>query len=139
VRRGTVGRELLRDYARQTRAGNRGTVAAWQRLQRALDGAATHGAPRAAVASLGRTGARRFSVALAAALALWIASGVLPSRLARQGGLRATVGHGGAGLGGATGSGEPGGGGAEGSSGSHAVRGETAAAGTPLLDPLRAG
>jgi hypothetical protein len=137
-------RQLLRDYARQTRAGNRGTAAAWQRLQRALDGAATDRAPRAAVAPRGWMGARWLSAAFAAALVLWIAGGVLPSRSARSAGLRATHGvsggaGGGGGLGGAPGSGEPGCGGAEGSSGNRAVRGETAAADRPRVDPLRAG
>ena len=139
--------DLLRDYVRRTRAGSRGTAAAWQRLQRALDGAATNRALRAPVAPGGWASARRFSVAFAAALTLWIASGVLPSRAARQAGLRATAGHaasvgaggGGVGLGGATGSGEPACGGAEGSSGSHAAGGETAAADLPRITPLRSG
>lgn len=133
-------RALLRDYARQTRAGNRGTAASWQRLQRALDGTAANGAPRAIVAPRSWMGARWLSAAFAAALVLWIAGGVLPSRAARPAGLRAThgVSGGGVGLGGAPGSGEPGYGGAEGSSGNHAVRGETAAADVPRVDPLRA-
>ena len=136
-------RELLRDYARQTRARNRGTADAWQRLQRALDGAATNSAPRAVVAPRGWMGARWLSAAFAAALVFWIAGGVLPSRAARPPGLRTTHGvsggRGGVGLGGAPGSGEPGCGGAEGSSGNHTVRGETAAADPPRVDPLRAG
>ena len=134
-------RELLRDYARQTRAGHRGTAAAWQRLQRALDGAAAHSVPRAVVAPRSWMGARWFSAACAAALVLWIAGGLLPSRAARPAGLRPThgVSGGGVGLGGAPGSGEPGCGGAEGSSGNHLVRGETAAADTLRLAPLRAG
>jgi hypothetical protein len=138
-----VTRDLLRDYARQTRAGNQGTAAAWQRLQRALDGATSNSAMRTAIAPRGWTGARWFSAAFAAALMLWIAVGVLPSRAARQAGLRATAAHGvsggAVGLGGAPGSGEPGRDGAEGSSGSHAARAETAAAEMPRVDPLPAG
>jgi hypothetical protein len=135
-------RELLRDYARQTRAGNRGTAAAWQRLQRALDDVAPNSAPRAAVAPPGGTGARWLGAAFAAGLMLWIAGGVLPSRAARRTDLRATTGpsvSAGVGPGGAPGSGAPGCGGAEGSSGNHAGRGETAAASMPRVDPLRAG
>jgi hypothetical protein len=134
-------RELLRDYARQTRAGNRGTAAAWHRLQRTLEGAATKSAPRAAVAPPGWTRARWVSAAFAAAVMLWIAGGVLPSRAASSTDLGATARRsvsggagGGVGLGGA-----PGCGGAEGSSGNHAVRGETAAASMPRVDPSRAG
>lgn len=133
-------RELLRDYARQTRAGNRGTVDAWQRLERALDGAATNSVARAAVAPRSWMGARWLSAAFAAALLVWIAGGVLPSRAAQPAARRATHGvSGGAGLGGAPGSSEPGYGGAEGSSGNHAARGETAAADVSRVDPLRAG
>jgi len=122
-------RALLRDYARQTRAGNRGTAAAWQRLQRALDGATTNDGPRVVVAPGGWIGTRWLGAACAAALVLWIAGGVLPSRAARPAGLRATHSvRGGAGYGGA-----------EGSSGNHAVHGETAAADVPRVDPLRAG
>ena len=91
-------------------------------------------------------GARCLSVAFAAALMLWVAGGVLLPRAAWQAGLRGPTGHsvsgaagGVVGLGGAPGSGEPACGGAEGSSGSRAVRGETAAAGRPRVDPLRAG
>lgn len=129
--------DLMRAYARQTRPGDRETVAAWYRLRPALDAGARTPARR-------WTGARLLSGAFTAALVLLVATKLLPSPgvpaapRPSTGARSEGQARGGVGLGGASGWGEPGAGGTEGSSGSRGL-GETAAVDAPAPGPRRAG